>query len=71
MGESAEGGGGVWPPMVTLLTYPNLCIWRRREWSWLVRGKEVKPRRAREAFWRCEQALARWTRDMVMLLRVW
>ena len=29
-----------------------------------MRGREVKPRRAREAFWRWEQAFARWTRDM-------
>jgi len=31
-----------------------------------VRGREVRPRRAREAFWRWEQALARWTSDIVV-----
>ena len=29
-------------------------------------GREVRPRRAREAFWRWEQAWARRTRDMVV-----
>ena len=33
--------------------------------SWFVRGRDVRPRRAREAFWRWEQAFARWTRDIV------
>ena len=31
----------------------------------MVQGMEVRPRRAREAFWRWEQASARWTRDML------
>ena len=30
----------------------------------LVVGRDVRPRRAAEAFWRCEQALARRTRDI-------
>lgn len=33
-------------------------------WSWVVEGREVRPRRAWEAFWRWEQAWARRTRDM-------
>lgn len=40
---------------------------RRRVCSILVQGREVRPRRAAEAFWRWEQALARWTRDIVDL----
>lgn len=30
----------------------------------LVVGSDVRPRRAADAFWRCEQALARRTRDI-------
>ena len=30
-----------------------------------MQGMEVRPRRAREAFWRWEQAWARRTRDMM------
>jgi hypothetical protein len=30
-----------------------------------VSGIEVRPSRAREAFWRWEQVLARWTRDIL------
>lgn len=37
--------------------------------SILVEGREVRPRRAAEAFCRCEQALARRTRDMLLLRR--
>ncbi len=36
--------------------------------SWLETGREVRPRRAREAFWRCEQALARRTSDIFLFL---
>ena len=32
--------------------------------SWSVDGRDVRPRRAAEAFWRWEQAWARRTRDM-------
>ena len=35
--------------------------------SWEVDGRDVRPRRAAEAFWRWEQAWARRTRDMVVL----
>ena len=35
-------------------------------WSCVVLGREVRPRRAREAFWRWEQAWASRTRDMVV-----
>lgn len=38
---------------------------RRRERWRLVEGTEVSPRRAFEAFCRCEQTCARLTRDMV------
>lgn len=36
--------------------------------SWVVEGREVRPRRALEAFWRWEQAWARRTRDMVVVV---
>lgn len=32
-----------------------------------MEGIEVRPRRAAEAFWRCEQAFERRTRDMIFL----
>ncbi len=40
------------------------------EWWRLEEGTEVRPSRAREAFWRCEQQWARFTRDMVGLFEV-
>lgn len=46
-------------------TKPDDWRARARRRCWFVRGIEVKPRRAREAFWRWEQTLARWTNDMV------
>ncbi len=52
MGDRADGTGGSGPPIVTLLTYPEFCSERRRVWSILVDGREVRPRRAAEAFWR-------------------
>lgn len=36
----------------------------RAKWNF-VSGIEVRPKRAREAFWRWEQVLARWTRDIL------
>ena len=38
--------------------------------SWVVEGREVRPRRALEAFCRWEQAWARRTRDMAVEARV-
>ena len=40
---------------------------RSKVCSWFVRGREVRPRRAREAFWRWEHAFARCTRDIVIV----
>jgi hypothetical protein len=37
----------------------------------LLEGTEVRPRRAREAFWRWEQTLERCTRDIVMWVSSW
>ncbi len=69
-------GGGVRPPRVTEERKP--AVWREsvRARSMLVEGMEVRPRRALEAFWRCEQTFARCTRDMVAVdgwvaKRVW
>ena len=61
-----EGGGGRGPERVTEEMKPE----RRREsetdrWS-AVEGTEVRPRRAREAFCRCEQKFERWTSDIVL-----
>lgn len=64
MGDREDGGGGVGPPTVTVPTYPERCIARRRLWSCLVEGIEVSPRRAADAFWRWEQAWERSTRDI-------
>ncbi len=50
IGDRAEGTGGSGPPIVTLPTYPEFCSERRRVWSILVDGREVRPRRAAEAF---------------------
>lgn len=57
------------PPRETDVRKPER--WRERE---SVRrrvegGSEVRPRRAREAFWRWEQAWERLTRDIVKELR--
>ena len=43
-------------------------VWRAsvRVRIMLLEGTEVRPRRAREAFWRCEQTLERMTRDIVV-----
>lgn len=57
------------PPRVTELRNPE--VWRERHnvRIWFVEGTDVRPRRAREAFWRCEQTFERWTRDIVNELR--
>jgi hypothetical protein len=61
-----DGGGGSGPPRTTVEMKPD--VWRE---SMSVRmrleeGTEVRPRRAREAFWRCEQTWDSVTRDMVV-----
>lgn len=53
------------PPRVTDERKPDCCRARRRERWRFVEGTEVRPRRALEAFCRCEQTCARFTRDMV------
>lgn len=58
-------GGGVTPPRVTLERKPE--DWSaRRSLRWrFVEGMDVRPRRALEAFWRCEQTWARLTSDIL------
>jgi len=58
-------GGGSGPPRVTVDRKPDFWRERARARFCLVEGREVRPRRALEAFWRWEQTLARLTRDMV------
>ena len=58
-----EGGGSA-PPRTTDDMKPLFCrASMRPKWNF-VSGIEVRPKRAREAFWRWEQVLARWTRDI-------
>lgn len=59
--------GGVRPPSVTVLMKPDFWSWCAMLMCSFVAGIAVVPRRAREAFWRCEQTWARLTRDMVFL----
>ncbi len=44
---------------------PEDCSASVRVRIMFVEGTEVRPSRALEAFWRCEQTFARCTRDMV------
>ena len=60
-----DAGGGTGPEIVRVERKPERWRERRSEVWRFVRGTEVRPRRAREAFWRWEQRWARWTRDMV------
>jgi len=48
-------------------------VWRARVRVRImfVEGTEVRPRRAREAFWRWEQTVERCTRDIVKLFSSW
>lgn len=58
-------GGGVGPPRTTVEINPEFCS-ASISFRWnFVSGTDVSPNRALLAFCRCEQALARWTRDMV------
>lgn len=52
------------PPRVTEERNPDCCSARRSVRWRLVEGIEVRPRRALDAFWRCEQTCARFTRDI-------
>lgn len=56
--------GGVGPPRVTVEMKPEDWRARRRERCRFVEGMDVRPRRALEAFCRCEQTWARLTRDI-------
>lgn len=67
--SSEETGGGVWPPRVTVETKPDFWSWWERCMCCFVKGIEVVPRRALEAFCRWEQTCERLTRDMVTFLR--
>jgi len=53
------------PPRVTVEMKPADCSARESRRIWFVEGTEVRPRRALEAFWRCEQTFERWTRDIL------
>ena len=64
MESSSDGGGGWGPPIATLDMKPDFWSESVRESRRVVDGTEVRPRRAREAFWRCEQACESVTRDM-------
>ena len=58
-------GGGWGPPRTTVLRKPEFCN-ASMSFRWnFESGMEVRPRRAREAFWRWEQVFARWTRDIL------
>jgi len=61
-GRSFAGGEG--PPRFTEERKPCFCRCRERDRWNLERGTEVRPRRAREAFWRWEQTCERLTRDI-------
>lgn len=66
--ESESIGGGVRPPRVTEERKPDCWRARVRVRIRLVDGTEVSPRRALEAFCRCEHTLERVTRDICSLL---
>lgn len=53
------------PPRVTEERKPDCCRERERRRCRAVEGIEVRPRRALEAFWRCEQTWERLTSDIV------
>ena len=60
-----KGCGGVVPPRVTEEMKPSRWRPSIRLTCNLETGIEVRPRRALDAFWRCEHTCARLTRDMV------
>jgi len=63
--ERLSNGGGVRPPRVTEDRKPDVCKERDRRKCKAVEGMDVRPRRALEAFWRCEHTCERLTRDML------
>ena len=63
--RSCVGGRG--PLRVTRERKPEDCRERQSRRIWLVEGSEVRASRALELFWRCEQTLERWTRDMAVV----
>src|SRR6185437_16573223 len=54
--SSVAGSGGVGPPRVTDEMRPARCIARASLRLYFVLGSEVRPSRARVAFWRWEKA---------------
>ena len=62
--ERLSVGGGLRSPRVTEERKPDDCRARRRFRCRFVEGMEVRPRRALEAFCRCEHTWARFTRDI-------
>ena len=64
--ERESIGGGVRPPRVTEERKPDCCSARVKSEDHVRGGTEVRPRRALEAFCRCEQTLDRMTRDIVV-----
>jgi hypothetical protein len=53
--------GGLRPATWTVEKRPCFCMLRHSARCSFVIGMEVRPRRARDAFWRCEQTLLRLT----------
>jgi hypothetical protein len=62
---SRNGLGGVGPPSVMDERKPSRCRPRARLTCSFETGIDVRPRRALDAFWRCEHTCARLTRDML------
>jgi len=67
--ERLSRGGGANPPRVTEERKPDCWSARVRVRIMFVEGTEVRPRRALEAFWRCEHTFERWTRDILRVCR--
>lgn len=63
--DRASKGGGVIPPRTTVERKPEVCSASVSRRIMLEEGTDVKPRRALEAFWRCEHTFERWTSDIV------
>lgn len=53
------------PPRVTEERKPEDCSASVRVSIMFVEGTDVRPKRALEAFWRCEHTWERFTRDIV------
>lgn len=65
MDVGVRRSGGCRPPRVTVDMKPDFCRDSASARFCFVEGMDVMPSRALEAFCRCEQTLARLTRDMV------